>query len=122
MVAQGAGATTERLYWSRSGARLARKGGMTTDVVIRATELSGRTVIDLDAAEKIGKVDRIVLDPDARKVAAILVSRGASVSGDAMHMTVPASAIRAVGPDAVTIHPGAVLPPEVMARLDQLPR
>jgi uncharacterized protein YrrD len=37
--------------------------------MIRATELSGRPVIDIDAAEKVGVIDKIILDPDGRKVA-----------------------------------------------------
>jgi sporulation protein YlmC with PRC-barrel domain len=95
---------------------------MNSDAVIRATDLSGRAVVDLDAAEKVGKVDRIVLDPDARRVAALLVSRGGTVSGDAMHMTVTASAIRAIGPDAVTIHRGAALSEQALAHIERLPR
>ena len=95
---------------------------MNLDAVIRATDLSGRAVVDLDAAEKVGKVERLVLDPDARRVAALLVSRGGAISGDGMHMTVPASAIRALGPDAVTIHPGAAVSEQALAQLDRLPR
>ncbi len=94
---------------------------MNPDTLIRATELSGRAVVDLDAAEKVGKVDRIVLDPDARRVAALLVSRGSAVAGDGLHMTVLASSIRAIGPDAVTIHRVGVLADQTMTRLEQLP-
>src|SRR5687767_9060914 len=94
---------------------------MDNRIAIRASELSGRAVVDLDAAEKVGKVDRIVLDPDARQVAALLVSRGAAVAGDRMHMTVPAGAIHAIGPDAVMIHRAANMSDEMMRRLDELP-
>ena len=94
---------------------------MDNRTVIRATELSGRAVVDLDAAEKVGKVDRIVLDPDARQVAGLLVSRGAAVAGERMHMTVPAGAVHAIGPDAVMIHRPATVSDEMMRRLDELP-
>ena len=37
--------------------------------MIRATELGGRAVVDMDAAEKLGKIDKVILDPDGRRVA-----------------------------------------------------
>jgi len=90
--------------------------------VIRATELSGRAVVDLDCAEKVGKIDRVVLDPDARRVAAFLVARGASVGGETMHMTVPASSVHAIGPDALTIHRSSMPVDETAQRIDNLPK
>ena len=77
---------------------------MENRTVVRATELSGRAVIDLDCAEKIGKVDKIVIDPGARRVAAFLISRGAPLNGEKLHLVVPASSVHAIGPDALTIH------------------
>jgi sporulation protein YlmC with PRC-barrel domain len=90
--------------------------------VIRATELNGRAVVDLDGAEKVGKIDRVVLDPDAQRVAAFLVSRGASVGGETLHMTVPASSVHAIGPDALTIHRTTVPPGDASHRIDNLPK
>jgi sporulation protein YlmC with PRC-barrel domain len=89
--------------------------------LIRTSELSGRAVVDLDAAEKVGTIDRVVLDPDGRQVAGFFVSRGKSVNGDAMQMTLPASAVRAIGPDAITMHKPTAMSDEQLARLRSLP-
>lgn len=76
--------------------------------MIRATELDGRTVIDMDAAEKLGRIEKIIIDPDARRVAAFVVGRGGSVFGNgAATSVVPAAAVHAIGPDAVTVRHGA---------------
>jgi sporulation protein YlmC with PRC-barrel domain len=87
--------------------------------VIRATELSGRAVVDIDAAERLGRVDKIVLDPDARQVAGFVVSRGSSILGGGDHTTLPASSVHAVGPDAITVRSQAAEPAD---RLSHLPR
>ena len=90
--------------------------------VIRATELTGHAVVDLDYAEKIGRIDRIVLDTDTRQVAAFLVSRGAPLARERMHVTVPASAVHAIGPDALTIHRVQETDASVLDRIDSLPK
>jgi sporulation protein YlmC with PRC-barrel domain len=87
--------------------------------VIRATELAGRAVVDIDAAERLGRVDRIVLDPDARQVAGFVVSRGSSILGGGEHSTLPASCVHAIGPDAITVRRGTAEPAD---RLAHLPR
>jgi uncharacterized protein YrrD len=104
------------------GASLAPLHDMENRAVIRAKTLRGRAVVDLDHAEKVGRIDRIVLDPDARQVAAFLVSRGTSLTGDSVHMTVPASAVHAIGPDALTIHRGHTTDAAVMDRIESLPK
>ena len=90
--------------------------------MIRASELSGRSVVDIDAAEKLGQIDKIIIDPDARRVAALLVSHhGGPFKGDKSHTLLPAASIHAIGPDAVTVRHA----PEVAgaaAHFDQLPR
>jgi uncharacterized protein YrrD len=35
--------------------------------MIRATELAGRAVVDIDAAEKLGTIDKIILDSARRR-------------------------------------------------------
>jgi sporulation protein YlmC with PRC-barrel domain len=89
------------------------------NTVIRATELSGRAVVDIDAAERLGRVDRIVLDPDARQVAGFVVSRGSSLLGGGEHSTLPASSVHAIGPDAITVRRQAAEPTD---QLSHLPR
>ena len=72
--------------------------------MIRAKELGGRAVVDVDAAEKLGRIDRIVLDPESRRVAGFVVSRGSSIFKNDQDIVLSASCVHAVGPDAVTVH------------------
>jgi sporulation protein YlmC with PRC-barrel domain len=95
---------------------------MENRAVIRATELNGRSVVDLDSAEEVGRIDRIVLDPDTRQVAGFLVSRGAALTGGRTQMTVPASSVRAIGPDAITIHRARTVDAGSIERLETLPK
>ena len=95
---------------------------MENRAVIRATELRGRAVVDLDCAERVGRIDRIVLDTDTRQVAAFLVSRGAPLARERIHVTVPASAVHAIGPDALTIHRAPEPDASVLDRIDALPK
>jgi len=76
--------------------------------MIRASKLKGIALIDIDRAEKIGEVGEVFLDPEARQVAGFGVRRGQSfLGGDEMGL-LPASAVRAIGPDAITVGgPGA---------------
>jgi sporulation protein YlmC with PRC-barrel domain len=95
---------------------------MENRAVIRATELTGRAVVDLDYAERVGRIDRIVLDPDSRQVAAFLVSRGTPLARERTHLTVPASAVHAIGPDALTIHHAQETEAGVLDRIETLPK
>lgn len=88
--------------------------------MIRLTSLAGRAVIDLDAAEKLGRIEKVILDPDGRQVAGFIVSRGSSLFGGGTDTTLSASAVHAIGPDAVTVRTtGAAA---VDPNLDGLPR
>jgi uncharacterized protein YrrD len=90
--------------------------------MMRATELSGRAVVDIDGAEKVGAIDKIILDPDGRRIAGFVVTRGGSgFPGTRAHVLIPASAVHAIGPDAVTIRQSAVAGTD-MTHLETLPR
>jgi uncharacterized protein YrrD len=90
--------------------------------MIRATELAGRAVIDIDAAEKIGAIDRIILNPDGRCVAGFVVVRaGSRFPGSKASVVIPSAAVHAIGPDAVTIRQSAVAGTDI-AGLDALPK
>ncbi len=90
--------------------------------MIRATELAGRAVVDIDAAEKIGTIEKIILDPDGKQVAGFVVTRaGSSFPGNKAQSLVPSAGVHAIGPDAVTIHQTAVAETD-MGRLETLPR
>jgi sporulation protein YlmC with PRC-barrel domain len=75
----------------------------------------------MEAAEKLGRIDRIFLDTQARKIAGFRVSRGGALTVSLDPKMVPASLIHAIGPDAVTVRH---LDTEVEdgARLDGMPR
>jgi sporulation protein YlmC with PRC-barrel domain len=90
--------------------------------MIRARELAGRAVVDMDAAEKIGKVDGVILDPDACRVAGFIVTHDdPRSSGGRDHLTIRASSVHAIGPDAITVRHGAVAAGEAEG-LEELPR
>ena len=90
--------------------------------MIRATELAGRAVVDIDAAEKLGTIDKIILDPDGRKVAGFVVAKaGSGFPGSKSHTLIGAGAVHAIGPDAVTIRQSAVAGSDT-THLETLPR
>ena len=89
--------------------------------MIRATGLRGRAVVDMDAAEKLGRIDTIIIDPDARQVAGFRLSRGGSLLGNEAHTTLPATAVYAIGPDVITVRHTTNLNDDT-ARFEQLPR
>lgn len=76
-------------------------------------------MVDVDAAEKLGRVDRILLDPESRRVAGFVVSRGSSIFKNDQDIVLPASCVHAVGPDAITVHRAAS---ESVENLEALPR
>lgn len=90
--------------------------------MMRATELSGRAVVDIDGAEKVGSIDKIILDPDGRRIAGFVVTRpGSGFPGTKSQVLIPSSAVHAIGPDAVTIRQSAVAESDI-GRLEGLPR
>jgi sporulation protein YlmC with PRC-barrel domain len=90
--------------------------------MVRARQLDGRAVVDIDAAEKLGKIDEIILDPDAARVAAFTVTRTESLLNGKHHITVPASAVHALGPDALTVRHRAAVEPLDDRAYQSLPR
>src|SRR5262245_57765534 len=88
--------------------------------MIRASHLKGIPLVDIDRAEKIGEVGELFLDPEGQRVAGLGVRRGQSfLGGDALGL-LPATAIRAIGPDAITAGGPAVGGTE--PRLAAMPR
>lgn len=80
--------------------------------MLRATTLRGRAVVDLDSATKLGSLDELILDPDGRRVAGLLVSEGAALLGERKRRLLPAAAVHAVGPDALTVRGGEAVAPD----------
>ncbi|MBI4264763.1 MAG: PRC-barrel domain-containing protein [Acidobacteria bacterium] len=71
--------------------------------MIGASEPGGRAVIDIEAAEKLGRLDAVVIDPAARRVVGLVVSRGGSIVNSPTRTVISASSMHAIGPDAVTV-------------------
>ncbi len=90
--------------------------------MIKGSELVGRAVVDMDAAEKLGKIKEVIVQQDGERVAGFVVAHGENVLGSGgTRRTIPASALNAIGPDAIVVH-GAGLAGQPTAELDGLPR
>src|SRR4051794_11821443 len=89
--------------------------------MIRASGLYGRALVDLDTADRLGYVDEIIVDPYGPCIAGFVVARGRSVLGSRKHTIIPAEAIYAIGPDALTIR-NAGRAAEEAVYLNSLPR
>ncbi len=89
--------------------------------MLRATALRGLAVVGLEAVRKIGAINEVILDPDARQIAGFQVSPGSALFGAGQSQLLAASAIRAIGPDAVMVQIAAARDEELV-RLTSLPR
>jgi uncharacterized protein YrrD len=72
--------------------------------VIKASDLDGRAVVDLESARKIGHIDEIYLDTDGGSIAAYRVSEGSALTGG-NKIVMPASAVETIGPEAIMVRP-----------------
>src|ERR1051325_3466491 len=88
--------------------------------MMRASSLRGLAVVALEPAGKVGVVDEVVLDPDARRVAGLVVSRGPSVLGAGHTVLVPAGSLHAIGRDAITVRGLAEIGDPRLAALPKL--
>jgi sporulation protein YlmC with PRC-barrel domain len=89
--------------------------------MIRASGLYGRSVVDLDTAERVGAVDEIIVDPYAPGVAGYVVASDRSFFRRQTRTIVPLDAIHAIGPDALTMR-SVGRSDEQAVYLDALPR
>jgi len=74
-------------------------------IMIKANDLDGRAVVDLESAKKVGYVDEIYLDTDGARIAAYLVAEGSKLTGGGQKILVPASAVETIGPEAIMVRP-----------------
>lgn len=89
--------------------------------MINASELVGRPVVDMEGATRMGKIKEVIVERDGERVAGFIVAKGETIVGTGgTRVIVPASALHAIGPDAVTIRAGDVR--ESREDLDDLPR
>ena len=88
--------------------------------MIKGSQLVGRTVIDMEAAERLGKIKEIIVQSDGERVAGFVVVHGETLVGTAgKRRMIPASAVHAIGPDAMTVRGSSM---QELAELDNLPR
>ena len=71
--------------------------------MLRLGELIDRAVVDIDAAEKLGEIDEIVLDPDQCMVAGLVLVQGKSFLSGGTQRVIPATSVHSIGADAVTV-------------------
>jgi uncharacterized protein YrrD len=88
--------------------------------MIKASQLIGRAVIDMEAAERLGKVKEIMVQRDGERVAGFVVVHGETVVGTGgKRRMIPASAVYSIGPDALTVRGSRM---QELAEIDNLPR
>jgi uncharacterized protein YrrD len=88
--------------------------------MIKGSQLVGRSVIDMEAAERLGKIKEIIVQRDGERVAGFIVVHGETIVGTGgKRRMIPASAVYSIGPDAMTVRGSSV---QELAELDNLPR
>jgi uncharacterized protein YrrD len=89
--------------------------------MIKGSQLVGRAVIDMEAAERLGRIKEIIVQRDGERVAGFVVVHGETIVGTGgTRRVIPASAVHSIGPDAITVRGSAMK--ERLADLDSLPR
>jgi uncharacterized protein YrrD len=88
--------------------------------MIKGSQLVGRAVIDMEAAERLGKIKEVIVQRDGERVAGFVLVHGETLVGTAgKRRMIPASAVHSIGPDAMTVRGSAM---QEVADLDNLPR
>jgi uncharacterized protein YrrD len=88
--------------------------------MIKGSQLIGRSVIDMEAAERLGKIKEIIVQRDGERLAGFIVVHGETVVGTGgKRRMIPASAVYSIGPDALTVRGTRM---QELAELDNLPR
>jgi uncharacterized protein YrrD len=89
--------------------------------MIKASQLVGRAVIDMEAAERLGRIREIIVQRDGERVAGFIVVHGETLVGTGgTRRMVPASAVYSIGPDAMTMRGSAMS--DRLPELEDLPR
>src|SRR5881392_505163 len=90
--------------------------------MIKGSQLIGRVVIDMEAAERLGRIKEIIVQNDGERVAGFIVVHGEAIVGTGgTRRMIPASALHSIGPDAVTVR-GSAVKERSSADLSNLPR
>ena len=90
--------------------------------MIKGSQLVGRSVVDMEAATRLGKIKEIIVRRDGERVAGFVVAHGETIVGTGgTRRIIPASALHAIGPDAVTVR-ASVIADRQPDDLDSMPR
>src|SRR5262245_61937269 len=88
--------------------------------MIKGSQLIGRAVIDMEAAERLGKIKEIIVQRDGERIAGFVLVHGETFVGSGgKRRMIPASAVFSIGPDAMTVRGSSI---QELAELDNLPR
>jgi len=88
--------------------------------MIKGSQLIGRSVIDMEAAERLGKIKEIIVQRDGERLAGFILVHGETLVGTGgKRRMIPASAVYSIGPDALTVRGSRM---QELAELDNLPR
>ena len=88
--------------------------------MIKASQLIGRSVIDMEAAERLGKIKEIIVQRDGERIAGFIVLHGETLVGTGgKRRMISASAVYSIGPDALTVRGSRM---QDVAELGNLPR
>src|SRR5438067_2432678 len=89
--------------------------------MIKASQLVGRAVIDMEAAQRLGRMKEIIVQNNGERVAGFVVVHGETIVGTGgTRRSIPASALHSIGPDAITVRGSALK--ERASDLEGLPR
>jgi uncharacterized protein YrrD len=89
--------------------------------MIKGSQLVGRAVIDMEAAQRLGRIKEIIVQNNGERVAGFVVVHGETIVGTGgTRRTIPASALHSIGPDAITVRGSALK--ERASDLEGLPR
>src|SRR4051794_34118506 len=88
--------------------------------MIKGSQLIGRSVIDMEAAERLGRIKEIIVQRDGERIAGFIVLHGETLVGTGgKRRMICASAVYSIGPDALTVRGSRM---QDVAELDNLPR
>ena len=89
--------------------------------MIKGSQLVGRAVIDLESANRLGRIKEIIVQRDGERVAGFIAVVGETIVGTGgTKRVIPASALHSIGPDAITVRGSGIK--ERPHELDDLPR
>lgn len=71
--------------------------------MIRASALHGRSVVDIEAAKKLGEVAALLIDLPGSRIAGLVIAPGKGFMGSRRDLFLPADTVHSIGPDAIMV-------------------